>query len=389
MGLVPAMVLGSLRFLLAEGPERTEELVGNIAIALVYTSPYVLTLIVSREKSPALRGGLLSALGLLSFVASFSAMSLISLVLLPATFVIWFAAVRSLTASVRPMVMTFLGTLAGLLVAVTVGFSFFAQFGIQDDEDRCWVLSHDSDGQSRWESRPNVGGPGGLSAGPLSGGPAMVTYDGGVTWQRVGPLVSSRGHCTSDIISNTEAFMSMGILAVAFLGTVLILRIGRDSRRLILPNWQLPRCIVRCVMLGVRRTSKSLTRVVLGLGRWQYLVGTLAVGLLAFAIMEINTAYLRDFLSVSIYGTRPHRIPCDDWPTRDEVEQTLKQHTGVIRRIEFIGSGSVDLSINTWSCPGKAELYIYYPAKRHIKTIRTIIGNEKYFFGVPYTLRNY
>ena len=142
-------------------------------------------------------------------------------------------------------------------------------------------------------------------------------------------------------------------------------------------------------MLGVRRISNSLRRVVLGLGRWQYLVGTLAVGLLALAIVEINTAYLRDFLSVSIYGTRPHRIPCDDWPTRDEVEQTLKRHTGVIRRIEFIGSGSVDLSINTWSCPGKAELYIYYPAKRHIKEIRTIIGDEKYLSGIPYTLRNY
>lgn len=227
IGLVPAMILGSLRFLLAEGPERTEELVGSIVFALVYASPYLLTLMASKDKRPAVRGGLLAVLGLLSLVASFSSMSLVSLVLLPATFVIWFAAVRSLTASVRPLAMTFLGTLAGLLVAGTVGFSFFALFGIQDDEDRCWVLSYNSDGQSRWESRPNVGGLGGLSPGPLSDGPAMVSNDGGVTWQRVGPLVDSRGHCTSDIISNTEAAMSMGILTNAFLGMVLMLKIGR------------------------------------------------------------------------------------------------------------------------------------------------------------------
>ena len=236
MGLVSATILGSLRFLLAEGPERTEELAGNIVFVLVYASPYLLTLMASKEKRPAVRGGLLTALDLLSLVASFSSMSLVSLVLLPATFVIWFAAVRSLTASVRPLAMTFLSTLVGLLIAGTVGFSFFALFGIQDDEDRCWVLSYDSDGQSRWESRPNVGGPGGLSPGPLSDGPAMVTYDGGVTWQRTGPLVGSRGFCTSDIISNTEAAMSMGVLAVAFLGMVLILRIGRRTRTARIPT---------------------------------------------------------------------------------------------------------------------------------------------------------
>ena len=113
------------------------------------------------------------------------------------------------------------------------------------------------------------------------------------------------------------------------------------------------------------------------------------MGLLAFAIVEANSAYLRDLLSVSIYGTRPHRIPCDEWPTREEVEQVLERHISVIRRIESVEPGGIDLSINTRSCPGRAELYIYYPAKRHIKEIRTIIGDEKYFFGVPYTLRNY
>jgi len=139
----------------------------------------------------------------------------------------------------------------------------------------------------------------------------------------------------------------------------------------------------------MRRTSISLRRGVLGLRWWQYIVGIFAVGLLASAIVEMNTAYLRDFLSVSMYGTRPHRIPCDDWPTRNEVEQTLERHAKVIRRIENVKSGGIDLSINTWSCPGRAELHIYYPAKRHIKEIRTIIRDEKYFYGVPYTLRNY
>ena len=41
------------------------------------------------------RSGLLFGVGLLSLVASFSTLSLLIFVLLPATFVIWFAAVRS------------------------------------------------------------------------------------------------------------------------------------------------------------------------------------------------------------------------------------------------------------------------------------------------------
>ena len=122
---------------------------------------------------------------------------------------------------------------------------------------------------------------------------------------------------------------------------------------------------------------------------WRYLIGISAGGLLALAIVEINTVYLRDLVSVSIYGTKPHRIPCDEWPTSEEVEQVLERHTDVIRRIENVKPAGIDLSINNRSCPGRAELYIYYPARRHINEISTIIGDEKYFFGVPYTLRNY
>ncbi len=214
-GLVPAIALGGLRFFLSEEPERAEQLAGNAVFALVYASPYLLTLMASREKRPAVRGGLLAAIGLLSLVASFSTFSLVSVVLLPATFVIWFAAARSLTASVRPLTATLLAAIAGLAVAATVGLSFFALFGIQDPEARCWVSTRGADGQSVWESRSNVSSsPGGMSAGILTG--------------------TERGVCVSDIISNSEAAMSIGILAIAFLGALLVSRrewlLSRRSR---------------------------------------------------------------------------------------------------------------------------------------------------------------
>ncbi len=177
----------------------------------------------SGARDPGVRGGLLAAIGLLSLVASFSAFSLVSVVLLPATFVLWFAAARSLAASGRPLATSVPAAVVGLLIVATVALGFFALWGIQNDEDRCWILSYDSDGQPLWESRPNVGGPGRLNPGPLSDGPAMVSYDGGVTWQRVGPLVGSLGHCTSDIITNTEAALGMGAVFAALLAMLLLL----------------------------------------------------------------------------------------------------------------------------------------------------------------------
>ena len=224
-GIIPAVGLGCVRVLNSEPPEVVAQLAGNIAFALVYTSPYLLALVASRTRDPGVRGGLLTAIGLLSLVASFSTFSLISVVLLPATLVIWFAAARSLAASGRPLATSVPAAAVGLLFVATVALGYFALWGIQDDEARCWVLAYDSDGQPRWESRPNVGGPGRLSPGTLSGGPAMVSYDGGVTWRTEGPPAGPRSYCTSDIITNTEAALGMAAVFAALLAMLLLSRL--------------------------------------------------------------------------------------------------------------------------------------------------------------------
>ena len=211
LGIVPAIALGFLRFALSEEPEAIPQLAGHIAFTLIYLTPYALVLIASGAPNPGTRGGLLLALGLLSLIASFSAFSLVTLAFLPATFVIWFAAVRSLTAS-RRLPATFLtGTLpaavAGLLIAVTVGFSFYTLLLAQDSEPRCWTQTRGPDLQSRWESLPDPKTPGVLSA----------TVSGGGT----------RSFCTSDITTNTEAAGSIAVLAVAFLVMLPVARFRR------------------------------------------------------------------------------------------------------------------------------------------------------------------
>ena len=208
LGIVPAVALSLLGFALSEEPETFPQLAGHVASTLVYLAPYALVLIAGAAPNPGVRGGLLLPLGLLSLAASFSAFSLVTLAFLPATVVIWFAAVRSLTAA-RPLPAAALPALAaGLLIAATVGFSFYSLLLAQEGEPRCWTQTRGPDGQSRWESRPDS-----QSTGVLTN-----TLGGG-----------SRSYCTSDIVTNAEAATSIGVLAAAFLVMLSVARFHRTT----------------------------------------------------------------------------------------------------------------------------------------------------------------
>ncbi len=204
LGLVPAAGLGLLSFLNSDGPPGAE-VVGALSLALVYASPYVVVLVISRVRNAGARGGLLAPIGLLSLVASFSSMSIVTVVFLPATCFIWLAVARSLAATTRPLPTILLAAAGGAVVAAAIVSGFFALLLVQEDEDRCWVLQQDSNGHRRWESVPNVAGPGGLSPGPISG-------------------PSVRSICTSDVITTTEAAASAGILALALIAALLMTR---------------------------------------------------------------------------------------------------------------------------------------------------------------------
>ena len=208
IGLIPAIILGSLRFFLIDEPRDSEQFAGNVAFGLTYVAPYLLVLMASKVRSPAARGALLAVLGLLSLAASFSGLlSLFSLVLLPATFAIWFAAARSLTASVHPLATTTFAMIAGILIATMVGLSFLALLVVQDPEPQCWVLSLSTDGEYVWKARPDLVDQGEVQTITLSG-----------------PDI--RSSCVSDIITNTEAGVSLGLLATAFLAMILTMRHG-------------------------------------------------------------------------------------------------------------------------------------------------------------------
>ena len=160
-------------------------------------SPFLLTLVVSRTHDPAARAGLLLALGLLSFVASFSTWSLVTVVFLPATGSIFLASVWSLRVVGRRALLVLPYFAAGLVGAAAIVFSFFALLVLEDEETHCWVLIRDASGREEWQPRPNVGGaPYRLSVG------------------MVGPEIEGSS-CFSDIITDSEAAKALGILAAA------------------------------------------------------------------------------------------------------------------------------------------------------------------------------
>ena len=206
LGLVAAAGLGLLSFYNSTGPPSVE-VVGALSLGLLYASPYLATLMISRVRSAGARGGLLVPIGLLSLAASLSSMSLVTLAFLPATYFIWLAVARSLAASARPLTSILPAAAGGAVVAAAIVSGFFALLLVQDDDARCWALLRDEDGHRRWESVPNVSArPGGLSPGPASG-------------------PSVRNSCISDVVTTTEAAISIGLVASALLGSLVLSRL--------------------------------------------------------------------------------------------------------------------------------------------------------------------
>ena len=211
LGVLGATVLASLRLFGDDGPLVADRLFGDAVFGLVYLSPYLLTLVASRTRRPAARGGLLMALGILSLVASFSTFSLVTVVLLPATGAIFMAAIWSLRTPGRRLPLAPSYFVAGLVCAAAVVLAFVALFALEEDESRCSTLTRTEDGTEQWQPRSSQGGPDQFM---------MVSGPGDV-----------RSTCTSDIITNSEGIKALGIILVAALLFVVAARLEGEARR--------------------------------------------------------------------------------------------------------------------------------------------------------------
>lgn len=206
IGLASALGLGSLRFINSEPPKWRAEIFGNLVFASIYATPYLIAILLSRVRDSGTRGALLLPLALLSVVASFSAFSGVTIALLPATIMLFIGAIRSLRTAGRTLLRTLGVSCIGLIGVAVIAFSSFALLVLSEDERRCWALKITDSGVEQWQPIEPQGGPN-----------TTVMY---------GDPQTRRALCTSDVITNQEAGVAIGMLAV---GVVVLAGVVRFS----------------------------------------------------------------------------------------------------------------------------------------------------------------
>ena len=108
---------------------------------------------------------------------------------------------------------------------------------------------------------------------------------------------------------------------------------------------------------------------------------------LGVAVAEIQTKFIRRLMDNVLYDNRNHYLSCEQLPTVSTVMQVVEEHQDLIQEIEQMKPGFVGVEIDTFTCPGKADLVFWYGGHEERLAIESIINNET-LFGVPYRLHN-
>jgi hypothetical protein len=113
----------------------------------------------------------------------------------------------------------------------------------------------------------------------------------------------------------------------------------------------------------------------------------MAIVCLGAIAIESQIKIIRRSYDNFILDTRNHYLPCEMLPTEKEVRAVVHQHQDIVQAIEQVSPGLVGVDIDSSTCPGKADLVIWYASHKNRLLIETAIGSDT-FFGVPYRLQN-
>jgi hypothetical protein len=104
-------------------------------------------------------------------------------------------------------------------------------------------------------------------------------------------------------------------------------------------------------------------------------------------LTELKTNLLRQAYDELVLDNRGHYLPCEELPADAEVRQALEDHPQVVRQVEAVNPGNVGFEIDPLTCPGRADLVIWYATHQNRLQIEEIINGDR-FFGIPYRLQN-
>lgn len=93
----------------------------------------------------------------------------------------------------------------------------------------------------------------------------------------------------------------------------------------------------------------------------------------------------------TVHGVDCHMIfkPCDDWPTREELDSLLASNSDTVRRLEKL-TKLLDVGISQSKCAGKRLLDVGYGGVSDIRPVGELIHQleEESGITIPCILRN-
>lgn len=109
-----------------------------------------------------------------------------------------------------------------------------------------------------------------------------------------------------------------------------------------------------------------------------------------FLVVEAQGHWLRHLVDDVLYDNYDHYLPCAQLPDLALVEEVLAAHGALITQLEQLSPGNVMIELDDLAdtCPGKADIVIYYPSHAIRLEIENILGG-KTFFGIPCRWRNW
>ena len=105
-------------------------------------------------------------------------------------------------------------------------------------------------------------------------------------------------------------------------------------------------------------------------------------------VVEQRTNFIRKLYDEVVLDNKNHYLTCEQLPEASEVERVVENHQEIILEIKEVNPGFVEVWIDIYTCPSKADILIEYPSHADKIAIEKIIGGGS-FFGIPYRLKNY
>ena len=122
----------------------------------------------------------------------------------------------------------------------------------------------------------------------------------------------------------------------------------------------------------------------------RHLINILVLVMVCCALMfllEKETNLLKNLYNDYALDNYDHWLPCEKLPMVAVVEQVLNEHQPIVEKIKQVNPGFVFIEMDTFTCPGKADIIISYASHQDRDRIEALIGGRD-FFGIPFRLRN-